>query len=155
MATADNPLGFVAEVLGAEAAAHDLEMVGVRARDVRGISYKVRTVFRKAEEARFDRQGPGWPDLAEATKQRKARQGLSPRTMRAKNVLYRSLTSPRAADQVDRREQTEMEFGTSVPYAHWHEQGKGVPQRKLIDLSQRERNAIDEAIGEFIASGQV
>src|SRR5215467_9736184 len=114
-------LGFQVEVQGEDKAAADLEALGHRAADIRPLSYKVRTVFRKAEEERFDYSGPGWPPLAESTRDRKARQRLDPRMLRAKEALFRSLTSPRAAMQVDRRDRSEFEFGTTVPYAHFHD----------------------------------
>jgi len=147
-------LGMAVQEKGSLRAAFDLEELGRRASDIRPLSYKVRTAFRQAEEARFDRQGPGWPPLADSTKERKARQGLDPRVMRAKQVLYRSLTSPRAALQVDRREQHEMEFGTQVPYAHFHQTGTGVPRRPLVELTVAQHQALTEAMAEYVSKGQ-
>jgi phage gpG-like protein len=147
-------LGLDIEVKGEEKAAADLAALGVRAGDIRPLSYKVRTIFRKAEQERFDYSGPGWPPLADSTRERKARQGLDPRAMRAKETLYRSLTSPRASFQVDRRDRTEFEFGTTVPYAHFHETGRGVPARPLIDLTPRQQHDINDAIAAFIARNQ-
>jgi len=128
--------------------------MGRRASDIRPLSFKVRTVFRQAEETRFDRMGPGWPPLAESTRERKARDGLDPRVMRAKGVLYRSLTSPRAALQVDRRDQHEMEFGTQVPYAKYHQTGTGVPRRPVVELSMAQHQALTEAMAEYVSKGQ-
>lgn len=144
-------LGFAVEVEGAEKATYDLEQLGVRARDIRPAARTVRRVFTRSEETRFSRQGPGWPPLADTTRERKRREHLDPRVLRAKQVLYRSLASPQAALQLDRHGRQEFEFGTEVPYARFHEVGRGVPKRKLIDLRPDERRQIDEAIGEFIA----
>ena len=146
-------LGFTISEKGAAKAAHDLELLGRRAQDVRPVSYKVRTVFRKAEQSRFVYQGPGWERLAEGTQLRKSREGLDPRILRAKNVLYRSLTSPSAAFQVDRRDAHEFEFGSDVPYAHFHQEGRGVPERILIDLTPAERRQMTKAMQAYIASG--
>lgn len=139
---------------GAKRAATHLSQMGKRSRDVRDASYKIRTIFRKAEEARFASSGRGtWRALKTATRERKARAGLDPRTLRASNALYRSLTAPRARDQVDERRPDSLRFGTSVPYAGFHDAGRGVPKRQLIDLSPSERDDVERALEEYITRG--
>lgn len=143
------------ETRGVEKATADVAALGNRAqRATRDVSYKVRTVFRKSEEQRFERTGPGWPRLAASTVERKARQGLDPRTLRATGDLYRSLTASRASNQIDARLPDEFRFGTTVPYAGYHDTGAGVPKRDLIDLSVKERRDIDKAIRDYIATGR-
>ncbi len=146
-------LGFSITEKGADEAGSALEQLGRRAQDARPASYKVRTVFRKAERRRFDYSGPGWAPLEATTRERKSREQLDPRILRAKGALYRSLTSPTAAFQIDRRDRTEFEFGTDVPYARFHEQGRGVPQRKLIDLTPAEHRDLTSTIESYIAQG--
>jgi phage gpG-like protein len=149
------PLGFDVDQRGAGKAAVDLHRMGERGSDVRRVSEKVRSVYRRSEERRFDTQGQGgWPPLAESTRARKQQQGLDPRILRATEMLYRSLTSVRARGQVDERAPSEFRFGTTLPYARFHETGKGVPQRKLIDLQPSERREIDELIEDYIAKGE-
>jgi phage gpG-like protein len=141
------------EQRGAGVAAVHLARMGKRARDVRDASYKVRTVFRKAEESRFRSNGAGtWQGLADSTRQRKAAMGQDPRILRATGALYKSLTAPRASNQVDERKPDALRFGTSVPYAAFHDTGRGVPRRQLIDLTGAERRAIEDEIAKYVAS---
>lgn len=148
-------LGIDVQERGVDRAKRNLEEMGLRAKDVRGVSFKVRTVFRKAEERRFNSQGDGsWPPLAQATREAKARNGQDPRMLRATGALFRSLTSPRAAGQIDERRPDEFRFGTKLPYAQFHDTGRGVPKRKLIDLTVKERREIDDAISAFIARNE-
>jgi len=144
------------EQRGAGVAAKHLADMGKRARAPKDASYRVRTIFRKAEESRFSSAGAGtWKPLAETTRQLKAERGHDPRILRATNALYKSLTAPRARDQIDDRDrQDAWRFGTTVPYAIYHDTGRGVPKRKLIDLTSSERKAIDDEIGKYIATGQ-
>jgi len=141
------------QVRGADAAAKSVRDIGTRASDVRDTSYKVRTVYRKSEMRRFESAGPGWPPLKESTLERKARQGFPSSTLRATDALYRAMTAPRANDQIDIRKPTEFHFGTTLPYAGYHDIGQGVPQRKLIDLSASEQEQINRAISNFVAKG--
>lgn len=139
---------------GVQRTAKHMHDVAKRAGNVKDASYKVRTVYRKAEERQFQSRGGGaWPALKESTRESKARHNYDPRPMRATNALYRALTSPRAAGQVDERKPDEFRFGTDLPYASFHDRGKGVPLRKLINLTAAERQDIDDALSAFIARG--
>lgn len=129
--------------------------LGKRARNAtRDTSYRVRTIYRRAEQRRFDEQGPGWTSLAESTRERKSREGLDPRALRASGKLYRSLTSVAADGQLDERTEDEMRFGTTVWYARFHDKGEGVPERKLIELTISERAEINRAVQSYIARGR-
>lgn len=142
------------ETRGVARTTHAFKDVGKRGANIAPAAFKVRTIFRKAEAARFDSQGHGtWPGLADATKERKRQRNQDPRVMRATNALYKSLTAANARDQVDERGPAELRFGTTVPYAGFHNTGKGVPKRALIDLTHGERRRIDEALEAFIATG--
>lgn len=140
---------------GAGKAARDVDRLGQRARDIRPATSTIRTQFRTAEERLFDTGGHGqWPKLAEATRQLKAKRGSDPRILRATGALYRALTSAKAAGQLDVRHPTELRFGTTIPYATFHDLGKGVPQRKPIDLTSHDRDRITKAIEEYVAKGE-
>jgi phage gpG-like protein len=142
------------EARGIERATHALNGVSKRAGDIRDSSYKIRTIFRNAEKERFASNGRGsWDGLADSTKEYKARENQDPRVLRASNALYKSLTAPRAREQIDARERDELRFGTEVPYAVFHDQGRGVPTRTLIDLTPQERRRIDVALEKYIAEG--
>lgn len=144
------------EVRGQRKAAIDLRQLGERSSDIRRVSEKVRSIYRKSNERRFDTSGSGtWPPLAADTKERKARAGLDPRPMRATGALYRSLTSPRASDQVDRRDPTEFRFGTTLPYARFHDLGTGgEKKRELIELTPAEQHQIRKIVSAYIARAE-
>lgn len=142
------------EVRGVERTTHALNQVTKRGGNVKDASYKVRSIFRQAEVRQFDSKGRGaWPDLADSTKQRKRERKQDPRVMRATNALYKSLTAANARDQIDNRGPSEFRFGTTVPYAGFHDTGTGVKKRPLIALTQSERRRIDDALEQFIATG--
>jgi phage gpG-like protein len=149
------PLEMEVKQRGAGKAAVDVHRVGDRSSDIRRLSEKVRSVYRRSETARFDNRGRGaWPPLAASTRARKAAEGLDPRILHASDTLYRSLTSPRAAGQIDDRKPTEFRFGTTVPYAVFHDVGKGLPRRELIELTPSERREVEELIARYISKGE-
>jgi phage gpG-like protein len=147
--------GPIIEQHGAGKAALDLEQLGRRAHTAtRDTSSTVGGIFRQSEQRRFDAGGPGWPPLADSTREKKERLGQDPRVLRATEVLYRSLTEPQAAMQIDEHSPDEIRFGTTVPYARFHDTGHGVPQRTLIELRPGERRQITEALETYIARGE-
>lgn len=141
------------EVRGARKAAVDLTELGERGSDIRRVSEKVRAVYRKSNERRFASMGLGsWPGLADSTIERKRRGGYDPRAMRRTGALERSLVSPRAADQIDRRDKTEFRFGTTLSYAGYHDTGTGgEKKRELVELTSSERLEVSTLIREYIA----
>lgn len=141
------------EVHGARKAAVDLAQLGERGSDIRRVSEKVRSIYRKSNERRFASGGLGsWPELADATKERKLRGGYDPRPMRQTGALERSLTSPRAGNQIDQRDKTEFRFGTTLSYAAIHDTGgHGSPRRELVELTASERNEVSRLVSEYIA----
>jgi phage gpG-like protein len=144
------------EVRGATKAAVDLHQLGERGSDIRRVSEKVRSVYRKSNERRFASDGAGsWAPLDQATKDWKSRRNIDPRPLRgATGALYRSLTSPRAANQIDRRDKTEFRFGTTVPYAGYHAFGKGSMHRDPLELNAAERDEITRLISAYVAKAQ-
>ena len=147
---------MVVEATGAARAQRDLEAMGRRAQDVKPLDQVIRGIFLKAEEARFQgtEQRPRWKPLADSTRERKAREGQDPRTLRATQVLHRSLTEPGAAMQVDEPTTGSFRFGTKVPYAFYHDTGTGVPKRKLVGLSKVRRTEVNDHIADFIAKAK-
>lgn len=138
------------EVRGATAAAVDLKRLGDRGSDIRRVSEKVRAVYRRSNEQRFGSGGAGsWPPLAPATKEKKAREGLDPRPLRETGALYRSLTSPRVAGQIDERDPTEFRFGTTLPYAYVQ-----TKTRDLIELTASDRKQVTDLISGYISRAQ-
>lgn len=55
--------------------------------------------------------------------------------MRRTQRLFRSLTVAGHSEQVFEVSAKTIEFGTIVPYAQYHQDGRGVPMRKVVDLT--------------------
>jgi phage gpG-like protein len=139
------------EVVGEQVAAERLLQVGERAADVRPVKPQLDPLFRRDEEARFAADGPGWTALKDSTVALKQAQGWDARILRRTGELERSLTSRTAALEVTLSGgRDELAFGTSVPYARYHQYGEGVPKRELIDLSPRTVAAMTETVQGYI-----
>jgi len=148
-------LKLLVKEVGAAKAARDLEAMGKRARDVKPLDHVIRGVFLESEKERFagQNQRPKWPPLKADTLARKAQQGLPSSVLRATDTLYRSLTEEGASGQVDEPTTGSFRFGTKVPYAFYHDTGTGVPKRKLVGLTTKQRAGIKEVIGTYLAEG--
>lgn len=144
------------EIRGARKAAVDLAELGERGSDIRRVSEKVRSIYRRSNARRFASSGLGsWPALADSTVERKAREGSSGPPMVRSGDLMRALTSPRAADQVDRRDRTEFRFGTTLPYAVYHDSGTGgEKKRELVELTANERAQVSRLISAYVARAE-
>jgi phage gpG-like protein len=134
----------------------DLSAMGERSSDIRRLSEQTRSIVRKSNDRRFHNRGDGsWPALNDEYATQKTLDGYDPRPLRRKNMLYRALTSPRAAGQIDQRDKTEFRFGTNLPYARYADHGtQNEPQRKLIELRMDEQKRISDLINRYIAKGQ-
>lgn len=112
-----------------------------------------RTVFERLGEKffpmvrqRIDEGIP--PPLSPLTEARKARlYGGPSQILIATRQLYESFSTG-SSQAVERIAPLSAEFGTSVFYAMFHQEGRGVPQRKIIDISpQQEAELAEEAMG--------
>lgn len=100
--------------------------------------------LRKLEGKQFATQGAfasgGWAPLAPSTVRAKARVGLDPRILHATGRLAKSLTGGAGGIQIVNAHQ--FIFGTSVPYARFHQLGKRLKRRRPIELRDRDRRAM-------------
>ena len=135
---------------GVTQAVTDLNALGERASDVRRVSEKVRSVYRRSEEQMFSTRGRGtWPRLAEATLRIKSQQGYPPDILVRTGALRRALTAARASNQIDLRNPTEFHFGTTLPYAQFVNR-----RRTLIDLHVGDRQEITDLIRRYVTRAQ-
>jgi Phage virion morphogenesis family len=147
--------GFEIREEGAAKASHDLAELGVRAADVTPAAPAVRLVFAGGERERFDRQGPGWPQLADATRQLKATEGLDRRILRASSRLYDSLVNPASSDAVKTSTPGTIELGTEVFYARFHQSGTtNMPRRVVVELSPAQRTEVAAVLRRWVAHGE-
>lgn len=59
--------------------------------------------------------------------------------------LKESLTTGNS-DTIDRETKTLFEYGTRTAYGKYHQEGDGVPERKIFDFDERDRRDMTEAI---------
>jgi phage gpG-like protein len=118
--------------------------------DLRPVFEKLRDKFFPLIQRRFDQGGPGWPALAAKTEARKANlYGGPSRILVATQSLYNSF-SVGGGGSVERIGAKEAEFGSSIYYGFFHQEGLGVPQRKIIDITdQDEKEFADVAHAEI------
>lgn len=147
---------FSINTVGEEKAAKTIHDTGKRANNARPAGSKIRTAYREAEAEVFRRNGGAvaWKALEKSTIAAKKRRGQDNGILRATGALYKSLTAARAAYQVDVRDAHEMRFGSTLPYAYIHEEGKGGrPRRPTQELTRKQEQAISDAIADYIATG--
>lgn len=99
----------------------------------------------------FDSQGSyggkPWPDDADTTVERKAREGLDPRVLHATLDLRRSLTEP-GGDNVAIASRDGVVFDTSVPYARFLKR-----RYTIIMPPERERREWVKVVQKWIIDG--
>jgi phage gpG-like protein len=112
----------------------------------------VRDKFWEIEEQQFDSEGSAgrsgkWKRLSKRYEVQKiARYGAGLKILQATGDLKSSLTG-QTSDTIYRTSKDEIMIGTSLPYARHHHQGAGrLPQRKPIDLSERQREGLMKTI---------
>jgi hypothetical protein len=134
-----------------------LTKMGARGADARDAFPRIEAIMLKEEKELFESNDRGtWPGLKESTKERKAYAGHeSEGIMRATNALMKSLTnSGRPRGRFKRQRKQELRWGTKVFYAFFHQEGHGVPVRKVIDPSEKAQAAMTKALGKHIAYGK-
>ena len=141
------------EVKGAERATLNLHELGVRARALNPLEPQLQKVFFRSDEASFAAQGPGWPSLADSTKERKAAMEQDPRMLRLTQRLFRSLTQ-RGGEATVRTSEDQVRFSTTVPYARFHKHGTANMPAREMELTAGERDEMAHLIADFVATGK-
>jgi phage gpG-like protein len=109
--------------------------------------------LRGIERRQFQSQGAfasaGWAPLAPSTVRAKARRGLDPRILHATGRLAASLSG--GAGRVEIVSSSQLIFGTSVPYARFHQSGTArMPRRRPIELREQDRRAIVRTLQRYL-----
>lgn len=136
-------------ITGDEAAERRLIEMARRTRDPRPVLNRLSDMIRDAQVERFG-QNRGMKKLAPSTLARKRREGLDERPLRRTGLLVRSVTVEHAREQIDRIHGDELTFGTSVYYARFHDKGEGVPKRRVINLTNRQRGPVGDTILDWV-----
>jgi phage gpG-like protein len=118
-------------------------LVGIRDRALNGapVLAVILQDMRRLEQELFETEGRGeWPELAASTLQSKARQGYSSKILQATEALYDSLGGNlSAAGHVEQVTDSEIVFGTTVPYARYLQEGTSkMPARPPVDVREED-----------------
>lgn len=94
------------------------------------------------ETERFDTRGYGeWPALAASTLAQKAAHGFPLDPLIRTGTLRDSLTNPM---QAGTKGPQQFVWGTSVPYAKYHQDGTDkMPQRKVLEIRTEDRRRLE------------
>jgi phage gpG-like protein len=152
-------LSIEVKVDGEGATAGALKSAAKRASDVRPAWTPMLLAMQDQTRQHLNSRGGGtWPPLARSTVAKKRRSGEDPRTMRASGALTRSLTQSHAQGAVREKRKTSLEFGSSLPYAHLHQEGSAggkIPQRKLVKVDKQTTRTITEILARYVRHGNV
>lgn len=115
--------------------------------------------FRGLMGSQFDSEGQfllgsAWAPLADATLDAKVRAGLDLRILHATLRLRSSLES-RTGETVEDIRYTEAVFGTSVPYARYHQRSRGapLPQRQMVAIRGADRRRWRDGVHHWLMTG--
>lgn len=134
----------------------DRELVGISGRitDMGPAMREVLDLIRKVEKQQFDSQGKygsgGWKPLAPSTVAYKKAYNLDPRILRATGDLFSSMTKRGDSTQIAVPKQDGLVFGTTLEYAQYHQQGRGVPKRPVVELKEDDRREAIKIIQRYI-----
>jgi phage gpG-like protein len=147
---------FGIQTTGVDRTARALKSIGGRGADARPAWPHVFDVLRAESEDHFNTRGHGeWEPLAKATHVRDKYGKRDPRMMRASGALFKSLHEERAKGSVRRKSKLQMRFGTTVFYATFHQEGRGVPKRRVLEVHERVENRITDLLEEYVAKGEL
>lgn len=103
----------------------------------------------EAEGAYEEREA--WQDLSPAYAIWKKRHYPGRKILELTGRMKRSLTVPGTEDGVLNITPEEMTIGTRLPYAVFHQTGRGrLPQRKIIELTDKERLRWTQIMSKFL-----
>jgi phage gpG-like protein len=115
--------------------------------------------LRGYEKRLFDSQGASggarWDDLADSTRRGKAGANLDPRVLHATLALRKSLTEEHHPDHEEIVTENQLIFGSTVPYARYHQKGEGVPKRRPLQYTEPQKKYLLKKLQRYLATGEV
>ena len=139
---------FGIDIKGDDLAARRLYRMGRRAVHAEPALTKAGEEILDVQKQRFAKGR--FKTLAKSTKARKRREGLPRRPLRgATGALERSVTK-RGGKNIFRVDANELIVGSKVRYSFYHQYGVGVPKRKPLDLTPKQRKPIAAMILRFL-----
>ena len=142
-----------------KAATYALVRIGERAGDFRPIAKKLDTQFVGFEKRLFESQGAAgasgmWNEIKYPTIIRKIQKGQDTRILHASHELRNSLTRRSHPDHIVEATKDQIRLGTKDPKAKFHHRAR-MPerQRKVIDLTERQRRAMVRTFQRYVLDG--
>lgn len=90
--------------------------------------------------------GADWPPVTRATEARKAKRHHGPSRVLVDTKALMESFAESARGNIHRVNRLEGEFGSGVPYGIYHQEGRGVPRRKIIDMTGRDESRFTEIV---------
>ena len=138
------------------------ELLGVsgRAVDMRPAFVAILDLWRAETAEQFGTEGQhasgGWKPLRPATAAAKRRRGQRPEILRATDALMRSLVEPHDGNPIARVTPSELEYGTKVEYAKFHQLGtRRMPRRRPVALTEGARQRTVKIVQRFLVTGEL
>lgn len=108
------------------------------------------------EREQFDSEGArgsgGWAPLAQSTLDAKTGGSI----LRDTDALFNSLTEPTDPDHQFIAQPTWMVWGTTIPYARWHQSGTvNMPQRRFLELRASDRVILVKQLQSYLITGKL
>jgi phage gpG-like protein len=147
------------DALGEEIIDRSLLGVSRALRDMEPIWDEINDVLSRASVRQFASQGAygsgTWAPLAPSTLARKARLGQPSQILQATRRLKRSLTVEDHPEHLYVASAKEMAWGTTVPYAKYHQDGNGssLPRRRVVQLPESARRNVMKVVQRGILTG--
>lgn len=148
-------LGARVIVQGDKTVATSLKVVARSIRDFRPLWNRIELDFYGIMDEQFAGQGVGpagkWKVLSPAYERRKAQAFPGRMILERTGELMDSLTVKGHSSRMLRKTESEMEIGTSIPYADFHQRGGPIiPRRALIDLTEEHKRGWEDIAREWV-----
>lgn len=154
------------DVFGIPFLRRKLDNIGDRIVDIEpaleSIASDMRVQAGRAFDSRGLTSGTAWPPLQDSTISRKLRdknaktRANAHRILHATERLRKSLTSESHNEHISRVDRNSLEFGTSVPYAGFHQTGtRNMSARPPVRMREFQRKRAVRKVARYISTGIV
>lgn len=128
-------IGIVADVIGGNEALAAFVALEKVYTDLSPVFESVVDEVGRDIHRRFESAGPGWPALARSTEASKARKGGGPTRILIDTGTLMGSFEKDAPGNITRISPRDAEFGSNVFYGVFHQEGRRVPKRTIIEIT--------------------
>lgn len=156
------------DVYGDVQVSRELLRFSDRAGDASPAFRSIADLLEHSEQRQFATGGryasAGWEKLKPETIRAKARssdptvRGNAKKILQATGALMESLTSDVEGIEggaIRIIDDQQLIFGSQVPYARFHQRGRGVPRRRVLEVRARDRTEMVKRLQRFLVTGRV